>query len=172
MKNLIKYLLAACFIIPVFSWGMSIAVGSLDNLPGTLDVANGGTGGTGFASGAVIVSTRAGATDVLDDDGSQLFWDFDLNRLGVGTSLPATLLHVDGAAQFGSGDTKSTFTATGFWEPVSKTKAQIDTLVPTKTGQVIYASDTTLPGLCISTGTSAAQWRKMESATLGCGANN
>ncbi len=64
------------------------------------------------------------------------------------------------------------FTSAGFWEPLSKTRAQIDLLVPTKIGQVIFASDTTLPGLCISTGTLAADWRKMESATLGCGTDN
>lgn len=88
------------------------------------------------------------------------------------TETGATTLDVNGSAQFGSGATKSTFTATGFWEPISKTRAQIDLLVPTKVGQVIYASDTTLPGLCVSTGTAAAQWRKMESATLGCGTGN
>lgn len=93
-------------------------------------------------------------------------------KVGILTITPATVLDVEGNAQFGSGATKSTFTATGFWEPISKTKAQIDALVPTKVGQVIYASDTTLPGLCVSTGTAAAQWRKMESATLGCGTNN
>lgn len=93
-------------------------------------------------------------------------------RVGIGTASPATSLDVNGSAQFGSGADKSTFTATGFWEPISKTRAQVNTLVPTKIGQVIYVSDTTLPGLCVSTGTLAAQWRKMESATLGCGTNN
>lgn len=97
---------------------------------------------------------------------------FYASGVGIDTITPATKFDVNGNAQFGSGATKSTFTATGFWEPISKTKAQIDLLVPTKVGQVIYASDTTLPGLCVSTGTAAAQWRKMESATLGCGTNN
>lgn len=104
--------------------------------------------------------------------GSSMYLNPSGGAVGVGTSSPATTLDVNGNTQFGSGATKSTFTATGFWEPISKTRAQIDTLVPTKIGQVIYASDTTLPGLCISTGTLAAQWRKMESATLGCGTGN
>ena len=74
---------------------------------------------------------------------------------------------------FGSGAAQSTFTASGFWEPISKTKAQIDALTPTKVGQIIYASDVTLPGLCVSTGTAVAQWRKIEGpAGLGCGTNN
>ncbi|MBI5202466.1 MAG: hypothetical protein HY925_12820 [Elusimicrobia bacterium] len=34
-------------------------------------------------------------------------------QVGIGTTAPATLLEVNGAAQFGSGATKSTFTATG-----------------------------------------------------------
>ena len=74
---------------------------------------------------------------------------------------------------FGSGADQSTMTASGFWQPLAKTKAQIDALTPTAVGQVIYASDTTLPGLCVSTGTAIAQWRKMEGpAGLGCGTNN
>lgn len=95
-----------------------------------------------------------------------------MSKVGISTRSAQTTLDVNGNAQFGDGAAKSTFTATGFWEPYSRTKLQIDTLVPTKVGQVIYASDTTLPGLCVSTGTLAAQWRKMESATLGCGTNN
>ena len=93
-------------------------------------------------------------------------------KVGIGTMVPAALLDVNGSAQFGSGATKSAFTATGFWEPLAKTKAQIDLLVPTKVGQVIDCIDCALPGLCRSTGTLAAQWRKMESATVGCGTNN
>jgi hypothetical protein len=115
------------------------------------------------ATPSLVFSNNAGTARVTFTDGGSV---------GIGTAAPATTLDVNGNAQFGSGATKSTFTATGFWEPISKTKAQVDTLVPTKVGQVIYASDTTLPGLCVSTGTAAAQWRKMESATLGCGTNN
>ena len=109
-------------------------------------------GGTTFTTAAMVISSAG--------------------NVGIGTASPATKLDVNGDAQFGSGATKSTFTATGFWEPYSRTKAQIDLLVPTKVGQVIDCTDCTLPGLCRSTGTLAAQWRKMESATLGCGTNN
>lgn len=118
----------------------------------------------GLSNGFAIRDETAGSA-------TRLFID-DAGKVGIGTTAPATTLDVNGNAQFGSGAAKSTFTAAGFWEPISKTKAQIDLLVPTKVGQVIYASDTTLPGLCVSTGTLAAQWRKMESATLGCGTNN
>ena len=93
-------------------------------------------------------------------------------NVGISTNAPTSTLHVAGSASFGSIG-QSSFTAQGFWEPFSRTKAQIDALTPTKVGQIIYASDTTLPGLCISTGTAVAQWRKMEGpAGLGCGTNN
>lgn len=78
-----------------------------------LAVGSGGTAGTGFASGAVIVSTRIGATDVFDDDSSELFWDFDSNELGVGTGEPAYKLHVASGniyGQYGLVTTTGTFT--------------------------------------------------------------
>lgn len=125
------------------------------------------------ASQSMFIGTNAADLSLGNSDGgTNLVVDGPTGNVGVGTASPATLLDVNGSAQFGSGATKSTFTATGFWEPYSRTRAQIDTLVPTKVGQVIYASDTTLPGLCVSTGTAAAQWRKVESATLGCGSGN
>lgn len=94
-------------------------------------------------------------------------------NFGIATADPATKLDVGGAAQFGSGATKSTFTATGFWQPVAKTRAQVDVLVPAA-GDASYidCTDCTLPGLCRSTGTLVAQWRKVESATVGCGTGN
>ena len=135
---------------------------------------------TGLWNG--VAGTEAAPSLSFGDGPDMGLYRVNASRMGItvaGTkrvqlnydSVPV-MMDVEGSAQFGSGATKSTFTATGFWEPYSRTKAQIDTLVPTKVGQVIYASDTTLPGLCVSTGTAAAQWRKMESATLGCGTNN
>lgn len=110
-----------------------------------------------------LTDAFSGFTPALNIDSS--------DKVGIGTASPATTLDVNGDAQFGSGATKSTFTATGFWEPISKTKAQIDTLVPTKAGQVITCSNCATSGdLCISTGTLAAQWRRVGTAA-GCGTN-
>lgn len=136
-----------------------------------------GIGATGLSAGTLVVrSTSTTALNpvinVQNNTGTELLRVQQDGNVGIGLSAPGTQLDVAGNAAFGSGTTKSAFTASGFWEPFSRTRAQIDVLVPTKIGQVIYASDTTLPGLCISTGTAAAQWRKMESATLGCGTNN
>lgn len=147
------------------------AAGAL-NLATPLTVANGGTGGTGYASGAIIVSTRAGATDILDDDSSQLVWDFDANRLGVGTSNPGTKLHLSSGTLTIDGDTQLAINAGGTTRLWSRTKAQIDSLAAGAVGEYIHCSDCTLIGPCISTGTAASQWRKVESATLGCGTNN
>lgn len=142
----------------------------------TSGAANGGTldfKGTGASLASISFGQYLGVGLEFSFASSPKHY-MDGTHFGINTAngSPATTLDVNGNAQFGSGATKSTFTATGFWEPYSRTKAQIDALVPTKVGQVIYASDTTLPGLCVSTGTAAAQWRKMESATLGCGTNN
>lgn len=55
----------------------------------------------------------------------------------------------------------------------ARTKAQIDTLVPTRQGQLVSCIDcTTAYNTCESSGTLAAQWRKVGSTTLGCGTGN
>ena len=54
----------------------------------------------------------------------------------------------------------------------TRTKTQIDTLAATALHQLIFCTDCTIPGICKSTGTAAAQWEKIESATAGCGSNN
>ena len=50
----------------------------------------GAIGTAGFTAGSVIFQ---GASD-LDEDNANFFWDELNNRLGLGTTLPATLLHV------------------------------------------------------------------------------
>lgn len=119
-----KTVLAKALVLPILAIAIycvkaaEISVGNTSvslsaDVTGTLPVANGGTGGTGFASGAVIVSTRAGSTDVLDDDSTQLFWNFEDDRLGVGTNAPTSTIHVAGSAGIGSGATISSFSTTG-----------------------------------------------------------
>ena len=57
-----------------------------------LGVANGGTGtATAFTAGSVLF---AGASGVYSQDNANLFWDDTNNRLGIGTSSPATKLVV------------------------------------------------------------------------------
>jgi hypothetical protein len=67
-----------------------------------------------------------------------------------------TTLEVNGTAQFGSGATKSTFTATGFWIPRTLTLAQMRATTPAAgsyPGGFISVSDAAVPySLCYSTG--------------------
>ena len=54
----------------------------------------------------------------------------------------------------------------------SRTRAQIDTLAADSAGQIIYCSDCSVANVCVSTGTAAAQWLRVDSTTIGCGTNN
>lgn len=59
---------------------------------GILPVANGGSGtSTAFTAGSVVF---AGAAGVYEQDNANLFWDNTNNRLGIGITTPAGLLHV------------------------------------------------------------------------------
>ena len=59
---------------------------------GTLPVASGGTGtATAFTAGSVHFS---GAAGVYSQNNAQFFWDNTNYRLGVGTSSPATSMHI------------------------------------------------------------------------------
>lgn len=73
----------------------------------------------------------------------------------------------DSVSRFGS-----SITLSGSFHPAQYTRAQIDVLPIQNSGGYIDCTDCTLPGLCRSTGTVASQYRKIESATLGCGTGN
>ena len=61
----------------------------------------------------------------------------------------------------------------GTFKPWPRTRAQISALTPGSVGEYVDCTDCTLPGLCRSTGTAIAQWRKVEGpSTLGCGVGN
>lgn len=109
----------------------------------------------GLNSGLAFRDESAGSA-------TRMFIDTSGN-VGIGTASPCSTctLHVAGGAS-----------VTGFLQISPRTRAQIDLLVPTNVGQYVDCTDCTLPGLCRSTGTLAAQWRKVESATLGCGTGN
>lgn len=61
------------------------------------------------SSGAIIISTSATAASAVPN----IFISSVTGNVGIGTNSPATTLAVSGSAQFGSGATKSTFTASG-----------------------------------------------------------
>lgn len=60
------------------------------------------------SSGSLLISTSATAANAVPN----LFVSSSTGNVGIGTSQPETTLDVQGAAQFGSGASKSTFTAT------------------------------------------------------------
>lgn len=79
------------------AWGK---VGLTTHVSGTLGVGNGGTGtATAFTAGSIVF---AGASGVYSQDNAQFFWDDTNNRLGIGTTTPATALHVTGTGSFGT----------------------------------------------------------------------
>lgn len=72
--------------------GSPITTSGTLTLGGTLGVANGGTGTTTtFTTGSIIF---AGASGVYSQDNTNFFWDDTNNRLGIGTTGPASKLHV------------------------------------------------------------------------------
>lgn len=72
--------------------------------------------------------------------------------IGIGTTSPTSTLDVAGEVGL-----------------FSRTAAQIDALVPTKAGAVIFCSNCATSGdVCVSTGTAVAQWRRI-GTTQGCG---
>jgi hypothetical protein len=81
--------------------GLSPASGTGNiTLGGTLNVASGGTGtSTAFTTGSVVF---AGTSGVYSQDNANLFWDNANDRLGIGTTSPATTLDVNGEASFGN----------------------------------------------------------------------
>lgn len=60
------------------------------------------------------------------------------------------------------------------FQPLVRTKAQIDVLVPAYgAGSILVCSDCTIAySLCNATGTLAAQWARAGSSTVGCGTGN
>jgi len=72
--------------------------------------------GPGCGSTEAVFNEASGAIDFrVESNGNanMLKIDGTNDKVGIGTASPATVLDVEGAAQFGSGATKSTFTATG-----------------------------------------------------------
>ncbi len=61
------------------------------------------------SSGAIMISTSATGASAMPN----LFISSSNGNVGLGTKFPATILDVNGSAQFGAGATKSSFTTTG-----------------------------------------------------------
>jgi len=86
------------------------ALADLSNITTSIGIAQGGTGTTtAFTLGSVLFATTAG---VYSQNNSNFFWDNSNNRLGIGTSVPASALDVRGSAAFGQMLTTGTAVST------------------------------------------------------------
>lgn len=107
-----------------------------------------------------------GSVDHLTFVGDSTNWG--LNDLYISSGS-----YIGGPASFGTGTTKSTFTAAGYLQIPVKTKAQIDGLTPGAVGEPVICSNCVVANtLCSSTGTLVAQFRASYSTTVGCGSGN
>ncbi len=151
-----------------------IAGGASNVASAQYSVVPGGVSNSASGVQSMAAGNRAKATA----QGSYVWADSQAADL-IGNTTDQYLIRSQGgfyvdssSASFGSGGNRSTFTAAGYWEPISKTRAQIDLLVPTKVGQVIFCSDCTVKNMCVSTGTLVAQWMRSDLSTAGCGTGN
>jgi len=82
-----------------------------------------------------------------DGDENLLFLDAGLDFVGLGTPSPSTKLDVNGNAQFGSGATKSTFTAAGSLSLDNSATLRAGTTFFVGNGFVIHGATFTTPEL-------------------------
>lgn len=119
-----------------------------------------GTGSVGISTGTPKERMHVASTFLVGGDRSSavLYVSTQSGYTGVGTGFPQAKLDVNGAAQFGTGVNRSTFTAEGFWQPRAMTTAQLHAAggTPTAIGAVVYNS--TINDLCVSSGTAIGQW--------------
>ncbi|MDD2804355.1 MAG: hypothetical protein PHV33_02275 [Elusimicrobiales bacterium] len=114
-------------------------------------------GYTSIGSSLTISGNSVGGTEALLNVKSGALLVRNDGRVGIGAAAPAAMLDVNGAAQFGSGVTKSTVTAEGYFVPRAMTSAALQLATPPSLGAVVYNSD--IANICFSTGTAAAgQW--------------
>src|SRR3990167_1472429 len=101
-----------------------------------------------FNEGSAAVNFRVesnGNANMLKVDGTN-------DKVGVGTASPATVLDVEGAAQFGSGATKSTFTATGALQTAGTITIPAGSTITANTGTLSLSTSPTanLPGIAVA----------------------
>lgn len=95
------------------------------------------------------------------------------NKIGLGTRAPSTKLHMSSGTFTVDGNTQLVANFGGTVRLWSRTKVQIDTLVPGAAGETVFCSNCNTNGdVCVSTGTAAAQWHRVgAAASVGCGTN-
>ena len=108
--------------------------------------------GVDGGSGSVqTLGTINCSPDKVNIDAGTLYVDCSNNRVGQGTTAPATGLDVEGNLQVGSGATKSTFSTTGDLSLASNG----DLTLSGASGHAAFRASTTVSGLFLPGGTDA-----------------
>lgn len=94
------------------------------------------------------------------------------NALADSAATALTIIYRDASANFAANIiTAVGVTLSGPMTLTSKTKAEFDSLDPAVVGEAYFCSDCTEKLICVSTGTSAAQFQRSDSESVGCGTN-
>lgn len=184
MKKVMSYLAVAAFAIAVgFApsvsaksvgtvYGDALVIGPISAPLATISTA-GAIVATSISTGTTYTAVNAAYTGTLDVDGNSTF-GADLyvttNTAATGAWAFPGAVSIAGAVTGPTSVTATKIVASGAGSVglYSRTKAQILALTPAAAGQAYYCSDCTAVTVCVSTGTGAGAFTKVDDRTAAC----